>query len=55
MINRGQITSDEVVAAVSEALLLKRVNKRVIEAIGLALREVLGVEDSIDMDMEEVA
>lgn len=52
LVSRGAITADEVVNAVGEALFLKRVNKRVVEAITMALRETLGVEDTIDMDMD---
>ena len=50
LVNRGQITAEEVVAAVSEALILRHVNKRIVEAIGNALRDVLGVEDVIDIE-----
>jgi hypothetical protein len=50
MINRGAITTEEVVNAVGEALLLRRVNRRVVEAIVAALRETLGSGDVIDVD-----
>ena len=50
LITREVITAQEVVDAVGEALFLKRVNKRVIEAITMALKEALGTSDVIDME-----
>ncbi len=50
MIQRGHITAPEVVTAVGEALRLRRVNLRVIEAIMMALTEALVTEDVIDVE-----
>ena len=50
LIGRGVITAEEVVNAVGEALFLKRVNKRIVEAIVTALQEALVGGDVIDVE-----
>ena len=50
------ITAEEVVNAVGEALFLKRVNKRIVEAITNALRETLmDAGEMVEMDESEAA
>lgn len=50
LIDRGVVSGEEVVLAVEEALKLKRVNARIVEAISTALREALAPEiEIIDM------
>jgi len=55
LVSRGTITAQEVVDAVGEALFLKRVNKRVIEAISMALMEALSSGSGDVIDIEEAA
>jgi len=49
VISQGHISADEVVLAIEEALVLKRVNKRMAETIAGALRDVFGVGEVIDI------